>query len=351
MNKHLHSLDYLRGFAAISVCLFHFTDKLDYLPSTDVFKNIFSWGHYGVEIFFIISGLVIPYSMEKGKYTLSKIGTFFKKRIIRIEPPFLISILLALALNYATTLSPVYKGNPFSIDYLQLSYHVGYLNAFMGKDWINPVCWTLAIEFQYYILIALIFPLLSHKRLLVCVATLIAFNALSPLFSRNYVFNFAIFFTVGIVLYRYVVGKLNIFEAFILSIPVIYVLFIQYTHKEFLVTIATCLFILAPFKRTSIGIFLGNISFSLYLLHFPIGLRVINLTQRFVETQSLRQMMILTALFISIAAAYIYYIYIEKPFKDLAQRVQYTSTDSAKEDSAKNKFIEKTVYDSIDAVQ
>ncbi|MCE7043641.1 acyltransferase [Dyadobacter sp. CY312] len=350
MNKHLYSLDYLRGFAAISVCLFHFTDKLDYLPSTDIFKNIFSWGHYGVEIFFIISGLVIPYSMEKGKYTLSKIGIFFKKRIIRIEPPFLISILLALALNYATTLSPVYNGKPFDIDYLQLSYHIGYLNAFMGKDWLNPVCWTLAIEFQYYILIALLFPLFSNKRLLVCVASLIIFNALSLIFTRNFVFNFAIFFTVGILLYRYLVNKLNILEAFILSGAVLTVLLFQYTYKEIVVVVVTCIFVLLPMRRTSIGVFLGNISFSLYLLHFPIGLRVINLTQRFLETQSLRQLMVIAALIISIAAAYIYYIYIEKPFKELAQRVQYTTTESANDNFKWQKRVKKPPYEAIDVV-
>ncbi len=328
MTKHLYSLDYLRGFAAISVCLFHFTDKLDYLPDTDILKNIFSWGHYGVEVFFIISGLVIPYSMEKGQYTLNKIWIFLQKRIIRIEPPYLISVLLALLLNYATTLSPVYNGKPFSIDYFQLFYHVGYLNGFMGKDWFNPVCWTLAIEFQYYLVIALLFPLLAHKRFLICLLTLVAFNALSPLFDRNYVFHFAIYFTVGILLYRYLAHKLKWTEALLIAVPILAILFYQYSYKEMIVVVCTTILILCPFRLTTFGVFLGNISFSLYLLHFPIGLRVINLTQRFLETQSLRQAMVFVALSVSFLAAYIFYKYVEEPFKTLSQRISYRTVPS-----------------------
>jgi peptidoglycan/LPS O-acetylase OafA/YrhL len=98
-QKHLYSLDYLRGFGAIVVSLFHFTDKADYLTDTNLFKQLCSIGHYGVEIFFIISGVVIPYSMHKGKYHITNFFTFFKKRLIRIEPPYLICLVLALLLN------------------------------------------------------------------------------------------------------------------------------------------------------------------------------------------------------------------------------------------------------------
>lgn len=326
MNRHLYSLDYLRGFAAVAVCLFHFTDKFDYLPSTDPLKIIFSSGHFGVEIFFIISGLVIPYSMAKGQYTLNKIGVFFKKRIIRIEPPYLFCVLLVLALNYATTMSPVYVGNAFKVDYEQLVFHVGYLNGYMGKDWLNQAFWTLAIEFQYYVLIALFFSLIDHKNMFIWILSLVAFNAFAPMFDRNYVFNFSIFFTTGILIYRYLVNKLSFAEAILCSIAVLAVLLWRYSYKEVIVVVATSLVIFLPLRPTVIGTFFGNISYSLYLLHCPIGLRVINLTQRFLETQSLRQIMVLVALVISIAVAYYFYKYIEKPFKFMSQQVQYRQT-------------------------
>jgi peptidoglycan/LPS O-acetylase OafA/YrhL len=342
MIKHLYALDYIRAFAAISVCLYHFSSKIDYLPATDMVRGVFSYGHFGVEIFFIVSGLVIPYSMEKGQYTISKIFIFFKKRLIRIEPPYLVCILLALFLNYATTKSPVYNGNPFTLDALQLLYHLGYLNVFMDKEWLNPVFWTLAIEFQYYWVIALIFPLINQKQSWIWILILLIFNALSLISDRSLVFNFSIFFTTGILLYRFLVGKMSRHEALIASLAVILVLFFRYSYKEMIVVAATALVVLLPLRPSITGTFLGNISYSLYLLHFIIGQRLINLSFRFIESESLRQLMVFVALAVSIAAAYIYYIYVEKPFKLRSQRSQYHN-EGARDQNAEISPVESVV--------
>lgn len=323
MRTYLFSLDYLRGIAAISVCLFHFTDKFDYLANTDSLKNVFSYGHYGVEVFFIISGLVIPYSMEKGNYALNKFFIFIKKRFIRIEPPYLICVLLALFLNYLTTLSPFYIGKSFEIDFEQLLYHIGYLNAFMGKDWLNQVFWTLAIEFQYYLLIALIFPMISHSNKLIWITVLIVFNILSFYFNRNVIFNFSIFFTCGIILYRYVVDKLDWTDMLLTGSLSILFLFFRYTYIEIFVVIFTAFVVLQPLRPTRFSNFFGNISYSLYLLHFPVGLRIINLTQRFSDSQLVRQSMVLFAFVFTILISYYYYRFVEKPFKELSKKIKY----------------------------
>ncbi|WP_439559679.1 acyltransferase family protein [Dyadobacter sp.] len=323
MHKYLHSLDYLRGLAALSVCLFHFTDKADFLADTNVFKALFKHGRYGVEIFFIISGLVIPYSMAKASYTFSQAWTFLKKRIVRIEPPYLICVLLAIFLNYLTTTTSFYVGKAFSIDYAQLFAHLGYVNAFIGKDWLNPVFWTLAIEFQYYIVIALIFPLISSRISVVWITTLILFNYLSFYFDRNYLFNFSVFFSTGIVIYRLLVNKLT-FTNFAICIAALLVFsFYRYSYLEVLVVLFTSIVILAPLRTTLLSSFFGEISYSLYLLHFPIGLRIVNLTQRFTENEMLRSAAVLAALLISIFVAYIYFRVIEKPCKEASQRIRY----------------------------
>ncbi|KQS32759.1 acyltransferase [Dyadobacter sp. Leaf189] len=323
MHKYLHSLDYLRGLAALSVCLFHFTDKTDFLSDTNVLKTLFKHGHYGVEIFFIISGLVIPYSMAKASYTFSQAWTFLKKRIIRIEPPYLICVLLAVFLNYLTTATSFYVGKAFSIDYAQLFAHLGYLNAFIGKDWLNPVFWTLAIEFQYYIVIALIFPLISSRIPVVWITTLILFNCLSFYFDRNYLFNFSVFFSTGIVIYRLLVDKLTL-KNFATCIAVLIAFgFYRYSYLEVLVILSTSILILAPLRPSLLSSFFGNISYSLYLLHFPIGLRVVNLTQRFVDNELLRSAAVVAALLLSIYVAYIYFRVIEKPCKEASQRIKY----------------------------
>ena len=327
MNRYLYSLDYLRGFAAVSVCLFHFTTNLNYLPDDDAVKQSFSSGHFGVQIFFIISGLVIPYSMAKGNYTISKFFIFLKKRLIRIEPPYLCCVSLALLLNYITTLTPFYVGKPFKIDYAQVFYHFGYLNIFMGKDWLNHVFWTLAIEFQYYLLIALIFPLISNKKPYVWITTLVIFNAASFLLSKNFVFSYSIFFTTGIFLYRYFAERSGKAELVLGLITVLAFLFFRYTYEEIAVVTFTVIVTLAPLKPTLPSTFFGNISYSLYLFHTPVGARLLNLTQRFSDSIFLRYSMILVAFTFSVFVSYFFYKIIEKPFKKLSQKIKYDTVE------------------------
>ncbi|SEI59440.1 Peptidoglycan/LPS O-acetylase OafA/YrhL, contains acyltransferase and SGNH-hydrolase domains [Dyadobacter koreensis] len=327
MNKYLFSLDYLRGLAAVSVCFFHFTTNLHYLENDDPVKHFFSFGHFGVQVFFIISGLVIPYSMAKGNYTIRKFSTFFKKRLIRIEPPYLFCVFLALLLNYITTLTPFYIGKPFKIDYAQVFYHFGYLNIFMGKEWLNHVFWTLAIEFQYYLLIALIFPLVSHKKAYVWITALVLFNAASFFFNKNFVFHFSIFFTTGILLYRYFSEISGKSELSIALISVLAFLFLRYTYEEIIVVVFTIIVILIPLKPTLLSTFFGNISYSLYLFHTPVGARLLHITRRFSDSESLRHGMILVAFIFSVLVSYFLYKMIEKPFKKLSQKIRYDAAE------------------------
>jgi peptidoglycan/LPS O-acetylase OafA/YrhL len=324
-NGYLYSLDYLRGFAALAVCLYHFAGRLNYLPDASVFKKVADFGHFGVEIFFVISGLVIPYSMERGNYTIRKFFTFIKKRFIRIEPPYLICVVLVLVLNYITTITPFYVGKEFKIDYLQVFYHLGYMNAFMGMDWLNQVFWTLAIEFQFYLLIALIFPAISSKKPLVWITCLVIFNFVSASPDRNLVFTFSIFFTSGILLFRFLCDKMNMREFVLAMLCTLALTFVRYSITEVCVIIFTTAVILANLKPTFWSTFFGDISYSLYLLHLPIGLRIISLTQRFSESEPVRYAMIFGALLVSIGASYLYYRWVEKPFKTIAHKVSYSS--------------------------
>ncbi len=86
---YLSSLDLLRGLAAVAVCYFHFTHgNPDFLSKTNILYQSGRYGFLGVDVFFVISGFVIPYAMYRGMYRFKNFGTFLLKRVIRIEPPF-----------------------------------------------------------------------------------------------------------------------------------------------------------------------------------------------------------------------------------------------------------------------
>ena len=87
----------LRGIAALLVVCYHVgvtTGVLAQFPSA---SGAFELGKHGVELFFLISGLVIPLSLLSKGYRIRSIHRFFAKRALRIEPTYLVAVLLATA--------------------------------------------------------------------------------------------------------------------------------------------------------------------------------------------------------------------------------------------------------------
>jgi len=67
--------------------------------------------------------------------------------------------------------------------------------------------------------------------------------------------------------------------------------------------------------------FLGTISYSLYVVHVPIGGRVVNLGKRFIDGSAQELVLSLVALCISIAAAYIFYLAVERRFVNASKAI------------------------------
>lgn len=91
----------MRGLAAISVALYHLTATL---PSA-VFQP-FHYGWLGVDAFFVISGFVIPLSLFNEGYVVSDFGFFMLRRCARIEPPYLVSVVMVVVLAYVSSWTP-----------------------------------------------------------------------------------------------------------------------------------------------------------------------------------------------------------------------------------------------------
>ena len=168
-------LDPLRGLAALAVCWHHFAvaepSHLLYLTS--------KYGNLGVEVFFVISGFVVPYSLSRAGYSIGSFPMFLVKRIARLDPPYIASFFLALFILYFRFalhgFEPNYKPN---VSAFQLLLHLGYLNAFFNYAWIVALYWTLAIEFQFYLSIGLLFPWISHPSMLIRFMTMCCLGGL-----------------------------------------------------------------------------------------------------------------------------------------------------------------------------
>ena len=329
----------LRGIAALAVMWFHFTRPSDLLPSgTSRFNDLLiasgGWGWMGVEIFFAISGFILPYSMYRGRYRIKYFLTFIIKRVVRIDPPYFASIALVLALWWLATHVPGFQGRNFQIDYSGLFAHVGYLNDILGYSWANPVYWTLALEFQFYLLIAILFPLAVHKRRSICwlFGPMLGLVQLC-LPGTNTIFSWLGYFGLGVIT----------FQAYSRIIPKWFFWVSLFALGAIVsenggiaaatLAIGTCITILfashsfaqlwnRPHRILS---WIGAISYSLYLLHCPIGGKIINLGGRLSPSPWIACLFLAIGVAVSLLSAWIFYVGIERPAKRVASSIRYRS--------------------------
>lgn len=148
MKSRNATIDYLRGLAALMVCVCHYRHTLP-----DQLAAIAKHGEIGVQIFFVISGFIIPYSMEKAGYRLVDFGRFWLKRLVRLQPTFLAALVFTFLLSRA---SSHFKGGAVDFSFPDLAASAVYWRVPSE----NPVIWTLIVELKYYLFISLLFPLL-----------------------------------------------------------------------------------------------------------------------------------------------------------------------------------------------
>jgi peptidoglycan/LPS O-acetylase OafA/YrhL len=308
MKKHIIQVDYIRAIAASAVTLFHLGGKA--LP-------VLRYGWLGVYLFFFLSGFIICWSMTKG-YTYAASFMFITKRLMRIEPPYLISVALALAANFI--LVPYYIP-----DLRNILFHFAYLNSFFNQPYLSPVYWTLAVEFQFYIFIALLFPLILKKWGVAVVVVLALFSMKLPSFQIQIIQFFPIF-GMGIIYYLHYSKQLNTS----LSVIFITITAICSVHNCGSLETGAALFALVllvlPLKQNPVISFLSAISFSLYLTHDIIGSNLVAyLGALLPKTFLYRALEFATGIVVSVAFAYLFYRIVERPFILRAKRMSKLS--------------------------
>jgi peptidoglycan/LPS O-acetylase OafA/YrhL len=306
-SKRLPTVDFLRGLAALSVAWYHFTLGSGLLHDGWLYRSG-QYGWTGVEVFFVISGFIIPYSLYLADYRNTQFGRFLLKRIARIDPPYFAGIALCLILSYLVTLAPGFRGEPPHYTWEQLAAHVAYVNSFVHLRWVNVVFWSLGIEFQYYLLIGLAFPLLVTRRGGPRFAFLTLLLALSiAIRDEALLFRYLPFFVAGNLAFQSKVGLISTRELAVgLAVTAI-------AGPLAILGIAAALVIRFVHMRRSRLTDFGLISYSLYLLHVPIGGKIVNLGGRFAHGTPQVALLLLTALAISVIAANVFYRWVELP--------------------------------------
>ncbi|MGB0839549.1 MAG: acyltransferase family protein [Chitinophagales bacterium] len=332
MKEHINLLDFLRGFAALGVVVFHFSSPT--LPTLypNYFTNTFFYGQYGVQVFFVISGFIIPYSMFRGGYQLSSYFRSLGKRFVRICPPSYVSILMSFALYYAAILlikRPISNMLWPDINFTSIIGNLTYTVPYLDTLWFNGVFWTLAIEFQFYLLIGLLLPLLSRRRVAFTCLALLSLLALSFI-ELEWFFRYASFFVLGICLFLKKTKLLPL--AYIHGLIILSFLCCGYTRGWVELSAGALAFGLiwvnanVNWRWTN---FLGKISYSLYITHSVVGFSAEIILKRVsnIHTYPMGKIvMLFVYTSICIAFAALFFKLVEQPFIRYSKKIKLIQT-------------------------
>ena len=155
----LRSIDALRGMAALGVVFYHAVEQGQKVVPNNLLRYPVkliqfgsSFGYIGVFLFFVISGFCIhlPWARTRANNQTSNIafGAFWKRRIRRLYPPYLIALFLFLFVTATAIGLPLTRSLVYDV-----VMHVLMLHNLDSKTCysISGVFWTLAIEEQLYL--------------------------------------------------------------------------------------------------------------------------------------------------------------------------------------------------------
>jgi peptidoglycan/LPS O-acetylase OafA/YrhL len=163
---HLHYLDGLRALAALCVVYFHILQEVD--PSGHVLKgkakhisSLFTFGHQSVDVFIVLSGfcLMLPVARSGGLFPSGAIK-FYKKRAVRILPPYFFC--LAVSLLFIKFFLHKKTGTDwdttFPVTREGLLLHILLLQDCLSStsNQINHSLWSISVEWRIYF----VFPLM-----------------------------------------------------------------------------------------------------------------------------------------------------------------------------------------------
>lgn len=185
-GQFIPEIDGLRFVAIFSVYIYHLAgDILRHSPHSQVQHLDGNWLfsvtqilNFGVPLFFVISGFILgmPFaSAHLHRQQPVSMGKYFRRRITRLEPPYIISLLIFFVLKVLGGRGEAVKLFP---NFLASVFYVHNL-TFGSPSIINFVAWSLEIEVQFYILapaLALIFavPKPFVRRALLITSVLLA---------------------------------------------------------------------------------------------------------------------------------------------------------------------------------
>lgn len=278
--ERIQELDALRGLAALGVVLYHYTYNYNVLWGyPEGFPLSFVWGALGVQLFFVISGFVILMTLEHS----TSISKFAWNRFSRLYPAYWACMLLTFIVVSLLGL----PGRERTL--FDLAVNTTMCQGFFGVANVDGPYWTLHVELCFYLLMAVLFAIGAQKRLLLILAVLAMVGLINSIgrvgsewpgvwrLERAWPLrHFLPWFFYGVVLYRARHEGLRRHAAWLaLAIGLAFVSRPHWMAVGVVVLMALSTQLRLPLLCTKPLLFMGTISYALYLVHANIGYALI----------------------------------------------------------------------------
>lgn len=151
-NRYAH-IDAMRAVAALCVAVLHLSQTMERTAGSGQwllhFVDYWQLGAFGVALFFMVSGFVIPASFGNRESRAEGLRVFAIRRFFRLYPAYWLSIPLALWTTWWL------QGR--AIDPVMVAANITMLQSWIGIDNIEGLYWTLAYELAFYFLCAALY--------------------------------------------------------------------------------------------------------------------------------------------------------------------------------------------------
>jgi len=336
----------VRGGAALAVVIFHLTNSIRADEGTQ--NAVFRWfapftkmGWFGVDIFFLISGYGLAAKLvhDQGLSGGAGVLAFARNRFWRIFPVYWACCLLAVGLALATTRFTHADWRAVFPDTTRdVLASLLLVEPFTGTIPLLPyVTWTLTCELVFYlvIMIGIIFRRPLNNPLLLGAAVALALLGMAgPLPVLGLVMSFWAQFACGLLVFCVVHSRAGQGPparwAALAALAGLGLVAWLLHQPRITATVGVGLMFIAAWSvderlcalRLVRGLaWCGQISYPLFLLHIPIGTRLMHLGGRWIQTDSVLFLLVLAlALAGALAGALAVHRWVELPAHSLARR-------------------------------
>ena len=293
----INQLTFTRFLAASLIVLLHFGA---FLKEKNIYFINAIWEHFnlGVSYFYVLSGFVM-YTAYSNKNNLN-LKSFYIKRFSRIYPLHILCLVFIISVNF-------FYISDYNIPKLAIGSHLVLIQSWIPRTvlTLNAPAWSISVEMFFYLLFPIFFALIKKYNFKIIFLSIVAFNIINQIIFNYYYFSeyyigfkpdgYFLFYNPLLHLNSFLIGILfgyiykkntlkksnydkHIFLTLILLISFIFICKDIFIHNGFFAIPFGILIILISNNTGKITeifnnkylIYLGNISFALYLLQMPV---------------------------------------------------------------------------------